>query len=84
MVRVNFRESTVLTIAHRLNTIIDSHRIIVMDAGLIAECGPPHELLASEEGAFKSLWDKHQKNRLGGSSSRTSRQDLASLVTDSD
>ena len=84
MVRVNFRESTVLTIAHRLNTIMDSDRIVVMDAGLIAECGPPHELLANEEGAFKSLWDKHQKSRLGGSSSRTSKQDLASLAADSD
>lgn len=84
MVRVDFRECTALTIAHRLNTITDSDRIIVMDAGLIAECGPPHELLASEEGAFKSLWDKHQKNRLGGSSSRTSKEDLASLAADSD
>ena len=84
MVRVNFRESTVLTIAQILNTVIDSYRIIVMDAGLIAECGPPHELLASEEGAFKSLWDKHQKNRLGGSSSRTSKEDLASLAAGSD
>ena len=55
-----------------------------MDAGLIAECGLPHELLASEEGAFKSLWDKHQKNRLGGSSSRTSKKNLASLAADSD
>ena len=84
MVRVNFRKSRVLTIAQRLYTIIDSHRITVMDAGLIAECGPPHELLANEEGAFKSLWDKHQKSRLGGPSSRTSKQDLASLVADSD
>lgn len=79
MVRVNFKECTVLTIAHRLNTIIDSDRVIVMDAGLMAECGPPEVLLANEEGVFKSLWDKHQKSHLGGSS-RGSKQDLVSLV----
>ena len=40
MVRVNFRESTVLTIAHRLKTITDSDRIIVMDADLRMSCLP--------------------------------------------
>ena len=62
MVRVNFQECTVLTIAHRLDTIIDSDRVIVMDAGLMAECGPPELLLTDENGAFRSLWDKHQKS----------------------
>ena len=62
MVRINFQECTVLTIAHRLDTIIDSDRVIVMDAGLMAECGPPELLLTNEDGAFRSLWDKHQKS----------------------
>ena len=79
MVRVNFKECTVLTIAHRLNTIIDSDRIMVMDAGLLAEIGSPVELLANEGGPFKSLWDRHQKSHEGGSS-RGSKQDLVSLV----
>ena len=79
MVRVNFKECTVLTIAHRLNTIIDSDRIMVMDAGLLAEMGSPVELLANEGGPFKSLWDRHQKSHEGGSS-RGSKQDLVSLV----
>jgi ATP-binding cassette, subfamily C (CFTR/MRP), member 1 len=79
MVRVNFKDCTVLTIAHRLNTIIDSDRVIVMDAGLMAEFGPPETLLKNEEGAFKSLWDKHQKSH-EDDNSRGSRQDLASMV----
>jgi ATP-binding cassette, subfamily C (CFTR/MRP), member 1 len=79
MVRVNFKDCTVLTIAHRLNTIIDSDRVIVMDAGLMAEFGPPEALLKNEEGAFKSLWDKHQKSH-EDDNSRGSRQDLSSMV----
>lgn len=83
MVRINFKKCTVLTIAHRLNTIIDSDRIMVMDAGLLAEMGSPEVLLANEGGPFKSLWDRHQKSHEGGSS-RGSKQDLVSLAEGSD
>jgi ATP-binding cassette, subfamily C (CFTR/MRP), member 1 len=80
MVRANFQDSTVLTIAHRLNTIVDSDRVIVMDTGIMAECGPPETLLADTEGAFRSLWDRHQKSHLGGTSRSSSKNDLASLA----
>ena len=45
-IRQKFAECTVLTIAHRLNTVIDSDRILVMDAGRCVEFGTPHELLS--------------------------------------
>lgn len=51
-----FRESTVLTIAHRLHTIISSDKILVLDAGKVLEYGTPSTLLNKEQGgAFKAL-----------------------------
>ncbi|XP_063068367.1 multidrug resistance-associated protein 4 isoform X2 [Engraulis encrasicolus] len=48
-IREKFRECTVLTIAHRLNTIIDSDRILVLDAGHIQEYAEPHILLQNPD-----------------------------------
>lgn len=45
-IRQKFEDCTVLTIAHRLNTVIDSDRILVMDAGRCVEFGTPYELLS--------------------------------------
>ncbi|KAH8334357.1 hypothetical protein KR059_009145 [Drosophila kikkawai] len=44
-IRNKFKECTVLTIAHRLNTIMDSDKVLVMDAGRVVEFGSPYELL---------------------------------------
>ncbi|KAJ2112965.1 Transporter of the ATP-binding cassette (ABC), partial [Coemansia sp. RSA 922] len=54
LIRKEFGDCTVLTIAHRLETIMNSDRIIVMDKGTIAEIGTPHELLA-KDGMFAQL-----------------------------
>ncbi|KAJ2460949.1 Multidrug resistance-associated protein 1, partial [Coemansia sp. RSA 2337] len=54
LIRKEFRDCTVLTIAHRLETIMNSDRIIVMDKGTIAEIGTPQELLA-KDGMFAQL-----------------------------
>jgi len=55
--RENFAGSTVLTIAHRLHTIIDSDKVLVLDDGRVLEYGPPSELLADPAGAFRALVD---------------------------
>eukprot|EP00475_Leptophrys_vorax_P018991 TRINITY_DN25961_c0_g2_i3.p1 TRINITY_DN25961_c0_g2~~TRINITY_DN25961_c0_g2_i3.p1 ORF type:complete len:1046 (+),score=330.85 TRINITY_DN25961_c0_g2_i3:240-3140(+) len=55
VLRTRFEDRTVMTIAHRLNTIIDCDKIIVMDQGRVAECGTVDELLKIEGGKFKSM-----------------------------
>lgn len=46
-------------IAHRLETVLDSDLIIVMDAGKVAESGAPAQLLRHPEGAFSVLYRDH-------------------------
>ena len=41
-IQTKFVDTTVITIAHRLNTIADYDKVIVMDKGTIAEIGTPH------------------------------------------
>jgi ATP-binding cassette subfamily C (CFTR/MRP) protein 1 len=53
-IRTYFNDATVLTIAHRISTIIDYDLIIVMDQGKIIEMGEPSTLL-EREGAFWKL-----------------------------
>ncbi|XP_049277101.1 multidrug resistance-associated protein 1 isoform X1 [Anopheles funestus] len=54
-IRTEFKDCTVLTIAHRLNTIMDSDKVIVLDKGQIVEFAPPTELLQSKNTAFYSM-----------------------------
>ncbi|GIL81581.1 hypothetical protein Vretimale_729 [Volvox reticuliferus] len=53
--RIHFKESTVLSIAHRLNTILDSDAVVLMDAGQVAEFGPITKLLANPRSAFTMM-----------------------------
>jgi ATP-binding cassette, subfamily C (CFTR/MRP), member 4 len=54
-IKTQFAECTVFTIAHRLHTVIDSDRVMVMEAGRLVEFGHAHELLHKEGGVFRSL-----------------------------
>ncbi|XP_043284650.1 probable multidrug resistance-associated protein lethal(2)03659 [Venturia canescens] len=51
-IRRKFENRTVLTIAHRLNTVMDSDRILVMDAGTVVEFEHPHVLLQNTDTGF--------------------------------
>ncbi|XP_053936985.1 multidrug resistance-associated protein 1 isoform X3 [Cuculus canorus] len=53
-IKSQFKECTVLTIAHRLNTIMDYTRVLVLERGKVVECGSPEHLL-QEKGIFYSM-----------------------------
>ncbi|XP_033334914.2 ATP-binding cassette sub-family C member 4 isoform X1 [Megalopta genalis] len=54
-IRKKFAQCTVLTIAHRLNTVMDSDRILVMDAGNSVEFDAPYILLQKATGFLQSM-----------------------------
>ena len=47
-----------ITIAHRLKTVVDYDRILVLEDGEIVEIGEPRELLAKNDGAFRRMCQK--------------------------
>ena len=49
-----FKDRTIITIAHRINTILDSDRIVVLDHGKVAEFDSPKELIR-QKGLFYEL-----------------------------
>merc|ERR1712176_322836 len=69
MLRTRFPNTTLLTIAHRLNTIMDYDCVLVMDAGQAAEFDAPAKLLENKEGILSQLVDA-----TGAESSKALRQ----------
>ncbi|KAG7415108.1 ABC transporter atnG [Fusarium oxysporum f. sp. rapae] len=55
VIESEFKDHTIVFITHRLDTIIDFDRVIVMDKGCVVELGEPKSLLASDS-KFKALW----------------------------
>ncbi len=55
-------QHTTLVIAHRLSTVVDADRILVMSAGRVVEQGTHGELLAAA-GSYREMWDLQQRER---------------------
>lgn len=49
------KESTIITIAHRLQTIIDYDKVLVLDKGEVVEYDAPWELISRENGVFRGM-----------------------------
>ncbi|KAI8622803.1 P-loop containing nucleoside triphosphate hydrolase protein [Chytriomyces sp. MP71] len=56
-IRTHFANTTVISIAHRVNSIADFDKVMVLDAGRLVEFDTPSNLLLREGGIFKSLVD---------------------------
>ncbi|KAF9870342.1 ABC transporter [Colletotrichum karsti] len=65
LIREEFKEHTVIAIAHRLDTIADFDRVVVLDKGRVVEVGEPQSLLL-EGGKFRELWDASKQSGAPG------------------
>ncbi|KAF7321054.1 hypothetical protein HMN09_00192800 [Mycena chlorophos] len=54
-IREEFTDSLLLTIAHRLKTVIDYDRLLVLDKGQVVEFDTPHNLLQKDDGIFRGM-----------------------------
>jgi len=59
MIREHFHDCTVLTIAHRLKTIMDSDRVLVLDHGHVVEFGSPRDMLLNQTGFLTRMVEAH-------------------------
>ena len=66
LIREQFKDRTVLCIAHRLETIIDYDKIMVLDKGKIIEYDTPENLLSKDESDKTAIFKNMVKNELQG------------------
>lgn len=62
------KNKTTLMIAHRLSTVVNADRILVVEKGQIIEAGR-HEELLKKQGSYKTLWEEYQRSvnwKIGG------------------
>lgn len=65
VIRTEFKDRSIIMIAHRLSTLLDFDKIAVLEKGSLVEVGAPAALLSNEASAFSRLYhgDRGQKGR---------------------
>jgi len=67
------RGRTVVVVAHRLSTIMNADRIVVMERGEVKEIGTHNELIEREGGVYAAMWARQAESHTGGQSTSQSR-----------
>jgi ATP-binding cassette subfamily C (CFTR/MRP) protein 1 len=58
LIKEEFKNHTIISVAHRVETILDFHRIAVLDSGKVIEYDKPSKLL-SRPSHFRELYGSH-------------------------
>lgn len=61
-IKNKFQTCTVITIAHRLNTVMRSDKLLVIEAGEVVEFDHPYNLLKNENGLFYKMVEQTGKD----------------------
>jgi len=77
-IRREFKHCTVITIAHRINTILDSTKVLVMDGGVVAEYDSVPTLMGRSNSSFRAMVIESEAGT-PGTSRASSSQNLAAL-----
>ncbi|KAF5273653.1 hypothetical protein FQR65_LT04653 [Abscondita terminalis] len=80
-IKNKFKNCTVLTVAHRLKTIMDSDKVLVMEAGEILEYEHPHILLQNNNGAFYKMVQETDKTMANILTKIAEESYLRSMIT---
>jgi len=63
LIREEFANRTIIAVAHRLSTILDFDRVVVLQEGVIMECDSPKALLARQS-AFRALYEQYNSKKI--------------------
>jgi len=58
VLRTTFKDATIIAIAHRIQSVMEYDKVMVMGDGKVEEFGNPRELRKVEGGAFKEFCDR--------------------------
>jgi ATP-binding cassette, subfamily C (CFTR/MRP), member 1 len=56
IIRQKFANHTIIAVAHKLETILDFDKVVLLEAGAVKEIGSPHDLLSKESSEFSKLY----------------------------